>query len=397
MSVTADVMMRDSQASSGYWDVVSDSLADLVRIMLVRCFDQEGYPRLYNHCRTLRGEVWLCAFPNVFITIAPAEWKFPRPYFLEGYKHCVFAGAYIMALHMFHLVRCIWLFLAAPYGHRFFVVYEWVSKTEYQGRGTPHWHLAAWVVCCGLLAWLQGRTGTRLVSAFVNFLSMLFCCEIDVQIGNGRLNYINGYVSKDHDAVDVGLGEYVQKNSTSSWLAAYRLLSKGTPCLPEVAIRMAQLSEFERSYSNVLLYPPQPALVLHPEGRCGNFSQRMYGFYLREVQTQIAAGVPVSQSFLAWHRGKEYDSAERALHVRGGRHNQRSMSTEVVACRYWYELTDGYWGQFSLTQLPHMDPSYLLPGDVKHLVSMQHFVGIIQYLMSWKWSTEDGIPERFIA
>ena len=123
----------------------------------------------------------------------------------------------------------------------------------------------------------------------------------------------------------------------------------------------------------------------------------MYGFYLREVQTQIAAGVPASQSFLAWHRGKEYDSAERALHVRGGRHNQRSMSTEVVACRYWYELTDGYWGQFSLTQLPHMDPAYLLPGDVKHLVSMQHFVGIIQYLMSWKWSTEDGIPERFIA
>ena len=80
----------------------------------------------------------------------------------------------------------------------------------------------------------------------------------------------------------------------SSWLAAYRLLSKSTPCLPEVAIRMAQLSEFERSYSNVLLYPPQPALVLHPEARCGNFSQRMYGFYLREVQTQIAKGVPVS-------------------------------------------------------------------------------------------------------
>ena len=61
----------------------------------------------------------------------------------------------------------------------------------------------------------------------------------DVQVGNGRLNYINGYVSKDHDAVDVGLGEYVQKGATSSWLAAYRLLSKGSPCIPEVAIRMA--------------------------------------------------------------------------------------------------------------------------------------------------------------
>ena len=77
--------------------------------------------------------------------------------------------------------------------------------------------------------------------------------------------------------------------------------------------------------------------------------------------------------------------------MRGGRHNQRSGSTEVVACRYWYELTDGYWGQFSLTQLPHLDPAQLLPGDVKHLVSMQNFVGIIRYLQSMKWSTEEGI------
>ena len=294
-------MTRDSQATSGYWEVVADSLADLVRIMLVRCFDQEGHPLLYQHCRNLRGEVWLCAFPNVFITIAPAEWKFPRPYFLERYKNCIFAGAYIMALHMYFLVRCIWLFLAARHGHRFFVVFEWCFKTEYQGRGTPHWHIAAWVVSMGCLAWLQGRTGTKVVSAFVNFLRMLFCCEIDVQIGNGRLNYINGYVSKDHDAVDVGLGEYVQKSATSSWLAAYRLLSKSSPCLPEVAIRMAQLSEFERSYVHVLLYPPQPAAVLDVEGRKGNFSQRMYGFYLREMQTQITAGIPVSETFLVWH------------------------------------------------------------------------------------------------
>ena len=39
-------------------------------------------------------------------------------------------------------------------------------KTEYQGRGTPHWHIAAWVVCFGLLRFLEGRTGTAVVSAF---------------------------------------------------------------------------------------------------------------------------------------------------------------------------------------------------------------------------------------
>ena len=71
----------------------------------------------------------------------------------------------------------------------------------------PHWHIAAWVVCHATLARLAGRTVTRVVSAFVKFLAALFQCEIDVQVGNGRLNYMNGYVSKDHDAVDVGLGE----------------------------------------------------------------------------------------------------------------------------------------------------------------------------------------------
>ena len=86
LGVTADVMARDSQASAGYWGIVRDALADLVRIMLVRCYDEVNHKELYNHVRGLRGQVWLCAFPNLFITIAPAEWTFPRPYFLDPYK-----------------------------------------------------------------------------------------------------------------------------------------------------------------------------------------------------------------------------------------------------------------------------------------------------------------------
>ena len=182
MGITTDVLTRDSQASSGYWEIVQDALADLVRIMLLRCYDKEQCPMLYDHCRNLRGQVWLCAFPNFFLTIAPAEWRFPCPYFLEPYMNCIFAGAYFMALHMYLLVRCVWLFLARRQGHRYFTVQEWVMKTEYQGRGTPHWHIAAWILCCGPMKLLQGRTGTSLVSAFVKFLSLLFPCEIDVQI-----------------------------------------------------------------------------------------------------------------------------------------------------------------------------------------------------------------------
>ena len=180
MGLTADVLMRDSQSSSGYWEVVQDALSDLVRIMLVRCYDQQNYPHLYEHVRDLRGQVWLCAFPNLFITITAAEWKFPRPYFMQPYANCVFAGAYIMALHMYYLVRCMWMFLANKFGTKYFVVFEWVMKTEYQGRGTPHWHIAAWIVSFGLLSFLAGRTGTKVVSAFVKFLEVLFMCQIDV-------------------------------------------------------------------------------------------------------------------------------------------------------------------------------------------------------------------------
>ncbi len=151
-------------------------------------------------------------------------------------------------------------------------------------------------------------------------------------------------VLQDHDAVDVGLGEYVQTSSTSSWLAAYRLLSKSSPCLPEVAIRMAQLSEFERSYTHVLLYPPQPAAMVLFEGRQGNFSSRMYGVYLQEKRQEVNAGRPVSESFLAWHRSREYDSVRNVVQFRGGMHQQTALKTQVVACRYWYELTDGFWG-----------------------------------------------------
>jgi len=39
-------------------------------------------------------------------------------------------------------------------------------------------------------------------------------------------------VAKDHDAVDVVLGEYKQKRAAAPWLATYRLLSKSTPFDP---------------------------------------------------------------------------------------------------------------------------------------------------------------------
>ena len=152
MGITGDVMARSSETSIGYREIVQDSLAYLVRLMLVRCYDGKNLKELYDHVRGLRGQVIISAYPNLFITISPAEWKFYQPCFLEPCMHGVWAGAYIMALHMFFIVRSMWLFLAGRSGHQFFKVFEWVAKTEYQGRGAPHRHIAAWVVCYGI--WL---------------------------------------------------------------------------------------------------------------------------------------------------------------------------------------------------------------------------------------------------
>ena len=71
------------------------------------------------------------------------------------------------------------------FGHKFFIVLEWVVRLEYQGRCTPHWHIAAWILPHGLLASLAGRSKTGVVSAFVKLLELLFCCDIDVQVGEG--------------------------------------------------------------------------------------------------------------------------------------------------------------------------------------------------------------------
>ena len=45
--------------------------------------------------------------------------------------------------------------------------------------------------------------------------------------------------------------------------------------------------------------------------------------------------------------------------------------TKVVACRYWYELSDGFLGQWTVTQLPHSKYSDSLPVDCKHIPGLQ--------------------------
>ena len=47
--------------------------------------------------------------------------------------------------------------------------------------GVPRPRDAALALYGGLLQCLEGRTGTAVVSAFVRFLELVFCCEIDAK------------------------------------------------------------------------------------------------------------------------------------------------------------------------------------------------------------------------
>ena len=131
--------------------------------------------------------------------------------------------------------------------------------------------------------------------------------------------------------------------------------------------------------------------MLTAESRQGNFSSKMYGAYLADQRQLVSHGAPIAESFLAWHRERQWDTEKGEVSYRGGRHQQTRTPTMVVACRYWYELTDGYWGQFVLTQIPHQYPQDLLPRG-RHLTSMQNFAGMLEYLRSWVWRAE-GIVE----
>ena len=100
------------------------------------------------------------------------------------------------------------------------------------------------------------------------------------------------------------------------------------------------------------------ALLVSVEGRQANFSSKMYGFYVEEMRAGLRCGKPISEVFLHWHRMRRYDAESNAAEYRGTVVQQGRAKTMVVACRYWYELTDGFWGQLVLTQIPHAMPEH---------------------------------------
>ena len=71
---------------------------------------------------------------------------------------------------------------------------------------------------------IVGRTGEPHASVLVPRLESLFGGRVDIQIGNGYLNYINGYTAKEKGALSFTMKEHLSKERPTPWLMAYRML-----------------------------------------------------------------------------------------------------------------------------------------------------------------------------
>ena len=93
------------------------------------------------------------------------------------------------------------------------------------------------------------RRGHQDTSPFHAYLEQLFSCHVDVQWTTGRLNYINGYTTKAHDAMDFRLGsEFTDSPVNDRWPTTYRLLCRKTVCIPAVALWFREAEQHTGTY-----------------------------------------------------------------------------------------------------------------------------------------------------
>ena len=82
--IGADVMSDGDRHPESYWRREQDLCVDVSRIMKRRSLaaTTDRDPVLHEYA-TRNGYVEPLISPNVCITAAPAEWTFPRPYFMH--------------------------------------------------------------------------------------------------------------------------------------------------------------------------------------------------------------------------------------------------------------------------------------------------------------------------
>ena len=146
--------------------------------------------------------------PELFFTLAPAEWKFPL------HEGVLFAERdedlsslqLLLTLHLYNSLQAVLRRLLFENGDALKQcgiqkVDHWCMRFEFQKRGTIHVHVICWYqpLPGRHPAELSGRSGEQSSSPLLQLLEQLFRCSVDVQGGSCRhnlLTYVLGYVAK---------------------------------------------------------------------------------------------------------------------------------------------------------------------------------------------------------
>ena len=203
--VTPDITADSTVQSESYWRHEQDITADIVRQMHHLCRESVAGDEISTYQNSLLFH-WCdtsLEFPNLFVTIAPAEWKFPMHCSAQAYYpdrgHDMAAFS---AIHMYQLVRDTMEAMLNESNSRWFTkVFHYIIRLEYQQRGTIHFHIAIWCIPKHPTSHYIGRTGMTMrdkvnqygkelqeTSPFHAYLESLFESHVDVQWTTGRLN-----------------------------------------------------------------------------------------------------------------------------------------------------------------------------------------------------------------
>ena len=232
---------------------IDNIAADMQQFAL--CWTQQQR-RLEDVCRQLGS------FPNLFVTIAPAEWSFT----LHDYIFDAMPLKDVQVHLTFHFYNCLkeilLKLLRGEYSEHdtgIASVDAWAMRFEFQKRGTLHVHLLCWAHLTVPIAHMVGRTG-RTSSLLLRFLERFFAASIDIQAGDTNhclLRYVAGYVSKASDCMLLPTLT-PERSSSASWKQVFRLLSRRTPMWQELALDFAGLPLVLTSFGALkLLLPSQ--------------------------------------------------------------------------------------------------------------------------------------------
>ena len=261
-------------------------------------------------------------FPNLFFTIAPAEWRFPLHggMFVKADQDDLSQCQAWLTMHMRNCIGAIldevlWKNKAQAADLGIAEIEHYTYRFEFQGRGTLHVHAVAWVKFNPgvFIEELSSRSGMGVqTSPLVRLLAEVFDCgAVDVQCGHSEhnlLGYVAGYVAKASDSLRFQKGDEARGTpaETLRWRQVYRLLCKRSPLEQEMAMYFAGLPMVESSFTGERMYPPIPGSTAVNKYRHTYmaYQERLSAVHPEHAQVQEVAehGQLRLRSFVEWCR-----------------------------------------------------------------------------------------------